>query len=299
MNNDTLERRYRTLLRSYPAGYRRERADELLEILIGEAAHRRWPQPRQAAALVRGGLRVRAGSAAGRPKVVLLWQGMHLAAMGLLALGALKTIFILAAALTHGGGDLLRPVLHEHGPALALGIAAFAALALDRQRLATGLVLAAIAAQAVVPDYPYGHGMPQWWAAVVAAPLVIAGLRRPADVPRVGPRTAVAVSVSVLALVLVLGLARIEQLAFDDDATPTWLVVAKIATAAAFLWVATADRRMLIAVAPMFVLMTLAQITFDGLRTDLPRVDAMASVALGVAIAAGMVAAAQWRHVRL
>jgi len=44
MSSDVLEKRYRTLLRAYPAEYRRERADELIDTLLGdEPTTRRWP----------------------------------------------------------------------------------------------------------------------------------------------------------------------------------------------------------------------------------------------------------------
>ncbi|MDI6102174.1 hypothetical protein QLQ12_26500 [Actinoplanes sp. NEAU-A12] len=259
------------------------------------APGRRWPVPRQALALVRAALRVRSGSAAPRPMAVLVWQGVQLAAIAVLALGALKAVSILVEAITSGGGDLLWPVLHEHGPALALAVATLVTLVLSRQRLAAGLVLATIAVQAAVPDYPSGGGTPQWWAAVVAAPLVLAGLRRPADVPSVGPCTAVAVTVSVLALHLV----RIDQLTMGDDPMPAWMVIVKIVVPAAFLWVATADRRMLLAVAPTFVLLGLEQMTLEVQRTGLLRVEAVASPIVGVALAAGIAAAAPWRHARL
>ncbi|RQX29002.1 hypothetical protein DLJ57_22075, partial [Micromonospora chalcea] len=68
MSSDVLEKRYRMLLRAYPADYRRERADELIDTLIGdEPTTRRRPSAREAASLVRGGLRVYGGGAAPRP----------------------------------------------------------------------------------------------------------------------------------------------------------------------------------------------------------------------------------------
>jgi hypothetical protein len=56
-----LERRYRWLLRAYPAWYRRDRAAEMLATLLeASPPGRRWPSLRDARALVTGGLRVRA-----------------------------------------------------------------------------------------------------------------------------------------------------------------------------------------------------------------------------------------------
>jgi hypothetical protein len=63
-----LERRYRRLLRCYPAQYRAERADEMLDTLLASAAPgQRWPAARESAALLRGGSRARAGVNASQP----------------------------------------------------------------------------------------------------------------------------------------------------------------------------------------------------------------------------------------
>ncbi|HEY6275182.1 MAG TPA: hypothetical protein VIX86_02515, partial [Streptosporangiaceae bacterium] len=56
-----LERRGRLLLRAYPAGYRRERGEEILGTLLeATPAGRAAPLPRDSWALVMGGLRARA-----------------------------------------------------------------------------------------------------------------------------------------------------------------------------------------------------------------------------------------------
>jgi hypothetical protein len=56
------ERGYRRLLRAYPAWYRRERGEEILDTLLAVAPHgRTWPSLRDSGALILGGLRVRAG----------------------------------------------------------------------------------------------------------------------------------------------------------------------------------------------------------------------------------------------
>jgi hypothetical protein len=55
-----LERRFRLLLRAYPAWYRRERAEEMAGTLLeASPPGRRWPSFRDARALVTGGMRVR------------------------------------------------------------------------------------------------------------------------------------------------------------------------------------------------------------------------------------------------
>lgn len=59
---NVLERRYRRLLRAYPARYRRQRGGEMLGTLLESTPPgRRWPTLREARALLAGGLRVRSG----------------------------------------------------------------------------------------------------------------------------------------------------------------------------------------------------------------------------------------------
>ena len=68
-----LERRYRRLLRCYPAQYRADRADEMLATLLDTAAPgQRWPAARESAALVRGGIRARAGVNSSQPAAASL-----------------------------------------------------------------------------------------------------------------------------------------------------------------------------------------------------------------------------------
>lgn len=56
-----LERRSRRLLRAYPAAYRRERGEEIISTLLeATPAERTWPRPRDARALIVGGLKARA-----------------------------------------------------------------------------------------------------------------------------------------------------------------------------------------------------------------------------------------------
>lgn len=63
--SETLEGRYRKLLRILPSSYREAREEELLSVLMeGAAEGRRWPDPREALSLARLGVRVRLGEAA-------------------------------------------------------------------------------------------------------------------------------------------------------------------------------------------------------------------------------------------
>ncbi|MEV1289597.1 hypothetical protein [Micromonospora sp. NPDC049679] len=77
-HRDELARRYRRLLGFYPADYRSQRGDEIVETYLELAgAGRRWPSPADAADLFRGGLRqrLRANRALG------LLAGLPIAAM--------------------------------------------------------------------------------------------------------------------------------------------------------------------------------------------------------------------------
>jgi hypothetical protein len=75
-----LERRYRWLLRAYPAWYRRERAAEMLGTLLeASPPARRWPSFREAEALVIGGLRVRGLLVS---CLSMLWAGLGAAGAG-------------------------------------------------------------------------------------------------------------------------------------------------------------------------------------------------------------------------
>lgn len=62
--SETLERRYRKLLRILPRPYREAREEELLGVLMeGSAEGRQWPEAREALSLARLGVRVRLGDA--------------------------------------------------------------------------------------------------------------------------------------------------------------------------------------------------------------------------------------------
>jgi len=100
-----LERRYRRLLRAYPARYRRERGQEILSTLLeGTSQDRRWPTMRDGRALLAGGMRVRCGLNQRLP------MAAHLRMAALL--GVTLMLLWLAAFDTD---DLIRFWRHWHG----------------------------------------------------------------------------------------------------------------------------------------------------------------------------------------
>ena len=282
MTSDVLEKRYRMLLRAYPAGYRRERADELIDTLIGdEPTTRRWPSAREAASLVRGGLRVY-GSTAARPTAVLFWQGLHLGALAVLALGVLIGLDDLVEAFQYGGLADPLTVLRNQGVHEFVLTAALVALVAGRVRTAAVLAVTAAVVPSLISPYLFLNGLPQWWAPVVAAPLIVVGLRRPADVPPAPRANAALVTAGILALHLIPagGLRMV-------DAGPRIVAAALvIAGVGAFLWVATADQRLLIAVVPTLLLGTLHQLDNSGMTGELlRRPDALPSLVVAVLMA--------------
>ncbi|MEU4793469.1 hypothetical protein AB0F95_27560 [Micromonospora tulbaghiae] len=283
MSSDVLEKRYRILLRAYPAGYRRERADELIDTLIGdEPTDRRWPSLREAASLVRGGLRVYAGSTAPRPTAVLFWQGIHLGAVAALALGVLIGLDDIVEAFQYGGLSDPLTVLRNQGVHEIALSAALVALVAGRARTAAVLAVAAAVVPTVISPYLFLNGLPQWWAPVVAAPLIVLGLRRPADVPPAPRANAVLVTAGILALHLI----PAGGLRMVDAGPRIVAAVMVIAGVAAFLWVATADQRLLIAVVPTLLLGTLHQLDNSGLTEELlRRPDALPSLVVAVLMA--------------
>lgn len=294
MSSDVLEKRYRMLLRAYPAGYRRERADELIDTLIGEEpTTRRWPSVREAASLIRGALQVHGGSTAARPTAVLLWQGIHLGAMAVLALGALIGLDDLVEAFQFGGFLDPLAVLRDQGIYAVMVIAALVALVAGRTRTAAVLVVAAVVVPTAISPYLFLNGLPQWWAPAVATPLIMVGLRRPADVPPTPRANAVLVTAGILALHLIPaeGFRRVDM--SSQIVAATMVIVGAVA----FLWVATADQRLLIAVAPTLLLGTLYQLGNAGSTGELlHRPDALPSLAVAVLMAVGAVISTRLRQ---
>jgi len=89
-----LERRYASLLRLYPAAYRRARGAEMLAVLMDSAPHdRHRPEWREVRGLILGALRVRAG-AQGRRTAGQSWQvALRTAALILLIQAAGDTLW--------------------------------------------------------------------------------------------------------------------------------------------------------------------------------------------------------------
>ncbi|MEU4437342.1 hypothetical protein [Micromonospora chalcea] len=294
MSSDVLEKRYRMLLRAYPADYRRERADELIDTLIGdEPTTRRWPSAREAASLVRGGLRVYGGGAAPRPTAVLFWQGIHLGALAVLALGVLIGLDDIVEAFQFGGLSDPLTVLRNQGIHEIVLIAALVALVAGRARTAAALAVTAAVVPTVISQYLFLNGLPQWWAPVVAAPLIVLGLRRPADVPPAPRANAVLVTAGILALHLI----PAGGLRMADAGPRIVVAVMVVAGIAAFLWVATADQRLLIAVVPTLLLGTLHQLDNSGLTGELlRRPDALPSLVVAVLMAVVAVVSTRQRQ---
>ncbi|KAB1908938.1 hypothetical protein F8279_05360 [Micromonospora sp. AMSO1212t] len=294
MSSDVLEKRYRMLLRAYPAGYRRERADELIDTLIGdEPTNRRWPSLREAASLIRGALRVHGGGAAPRPVAVLFWQGIHLGALAALALGVLIGLDDIVEAFQYGGLSDPLTVLRNQGVHEIVLSAALVALVAGRTRTAAVLAVAAAVVPTVISPYLFLNGLPQWWAPVVAAPLIVLGLRRPADVPPAPRANAVLVTAGILALHLI----PAGGLRMVDAGPRIVAAVMVLAGVAAFLWVATADQRLLIAVVPTLLLGTLHQLDNAGLTEELlRRPDALPSLVVAVLMAVVAVVSTRLRQ---
>ncbi|MET7394857.1 hypothetical protein ABZS66_15345 [Dactylosporangium sp. NPDC005572] len=147
-----LERRYRALLRAYPAAYRAERGDEIVDTYLDLAAPgRRWPSPADVADLVRGGVRqhLRAAGATGLP------SALPIAATIALALNTVMAVFWFAfvestRVTVHGTDSITPSPGYGFGPFASLGVvvwgcwaaAAVAALA-GRARALVALALAA------------------------------------------------------------------------------------------------------------------------------------------------------------
>lgn len=157
-----LERRYRRLMRAYPAQYRTDRADEILGTLLDAAAPgQRRPSARESAGLITGGIRARAARNASLPALASLRLAAMLA--GATLLGILLAPW--AMNLSLGG----RPPAQTRNEWIACG-ALFAATILiwfARREVAVLALLAALAAGLS------WHVQTRW---LLGAGLVLAGL---------------------------------------------------------------------------------------------------------------------------
>ncbi|MGV9764069.1 hypothetical protein [Micromonospora tulbaghiae] len=114
------------------------------------------------------------------------------------------------------------------------------------------------------------------------------GLRRPADVPP-APRAN--------AGILVLHLIPANGLRMVDEVPRIVAAVMVVAGVAAFLWVATADQRLLIAVIPTLLLGTLHQLDNSGFTGELlRRPDALPSLVVAVLMAVVAIVSARQRQ---
>ncbi|MGC5033176.1 hypothetical protein [Micromonospora sp. DT229] len=114
-----LARRYRRLLRAYPADYRRERGEEIVGTYLDLAGpERRWPSLAEAVDLLRGGLRQRLRAAGATD----LLPGVRLA--GLLALA---TAVFLAGFWATAEQNAPRPEwgMASFGPFVSIGVIAW------------------------------------------------------------------------------------------------------------------------------------------------------------------------------
>ncbi|MFC4018306.1 hypothetical protein ACFOW4_10130 [Micromonospora sp. GCM10011542] len=187
-----LERRYRWLLRAYPRPYRQYRADEMLETLLATADNERRPNPREAVALVVGGLRTRTGVDRLGSRSALGYSALRLSALSLLVYGLTLRgdgpISYLLTMLSEGPykpGTWWFIVI----PAL-LTIALFAA-AWGSYRLALAATIVTVAVQHGSTngwDLSYWFSsvydlqdamVPQFWPALLASPALLLLLRAP------------------------------------------------------------------------------------------------------------------------
>jgi hypothetical protein len=159
-----LERRYRLLLRSYPASYRHRHGDELLDALLaGSAPGARRPDLRESYCLVLGGLRARR---------VWSTKGRH---SDLTALALTGYALIIVAGQLHGSlrywqraGDL-QPWFAQEVVTAGLLTLLLVLVAAGARRIAVALAGAAV----VVPVLMSAHGLPDsvddsdWWATVL------------------------------------------------------------------------------------------------------------------------------------
>lgn len=150
--NDVLARRVSRLMKLYPAGYRRERADEIVATLVERSGDRRWPAPREVVGLARGA--VQAHLSPGGPVSGVWARGLWAA---VLLLFAVELGPRLLWTLQEGSRGRISLVM------LALGAAAFHATLRDRRVVALGLAVAWQAAHI-------------WWSSSVSPLLAVAAL---------------------------------------------------------------------------------------------------------------------------
>jgi hypothetical protein len=252
VSSEQLENRYRLLLRAYPSAYRRERGDELIEaVLASEDTARHWPSPRQATALITGGLRARRNPTRGRAGTAAWWQGIELATIALITY---------AGAIIAGQVYASLSILIVDGYAvswLAQSLAAASLLAAllvtligGYRRTAAGVALTAVVVPTLLNPHPliddWTHV--EWWAPIVALPLILAGARRPATVPQFSRRSRLGL-LGLCALVIAATVISVSYTSiFDDLGRPFFVVLALALVTVVYGFI---DPRPLIAIAAL------------------------------------------------
>ncbi|GIH18399.1 hypothetical protein [Rugosimonospora africana] len=197
---DPLEGRYRRLLRSYPRAYRQERADEIVSTLMELAEPgQRHPTVREAAALVLGGLRARAG-AHRRHTPGAVWAGaLHLGVLFLLVDAGASALAQAIKVVVSLGGYPRPPTLMQWAylaTAVLIGVTV-AAAASGRRHLALALTVLAIVAQHWAPDNTTMNDVPLisgvLWPLPLAAVGTAALLRRQVPAARHAMRWLIAI----------------------------------------------------------------------------------------------------------
>jgi hypothetical protein len=158
--DDQLERRFRTLLRCYPARHRERHQDEMLGVLLADARPgQRWPGPAESASLVAGGLRVRLRTWS--PGSAQSWRDALAVASVILPV-LFATVAVVSFGLTQWSrawpGDLLSPTLltmAAEGPLPPLLMAVVVLVAGRRTALATVALLAAADIAFLVTHWGY------------------------------------------------------------------------------------------------------------------------------------------------
>ncbi|GAB1646338.1 hypothetical protein [Krasilnikovia sp. MM14-A1259] len=187
--NNVLERRYGHLLRSYPAADRSRFGDELVGTLLESARPgQRWPDPRQAFALVLAGLRART-LAERRGGRAMRAQGFQVAVLGLLMYSVAAGGFEQWLRFRYDGST--RPLLFAW---LTLTVLAVPFALRGRFLIAAGVMWAAVVVHHVMDYIPWEsfvHGEPMdlrepWMQNLIAAVAltVLATVARPAQARR-------------------------------------------------------------------------------------------------------------------
>ena len=175
----SLERRYRRLLRAYPAAYRRRRGDELLATLLEAAAPgQQHPTLRETLGLLGGGLSARVGLAGGCTPWTLWAEGLRLGALLLLV----SLTGDAASATWLQTNHVVFTWIFSTAAGLAVTLASAAAVAaVARGAFRAALVLIGVAVAAGWPGLRYP---PELWAYLTAAGILAVLARRPPARPR-------------------------------------------------------------------------------------------------------------------